>query len=118
MKQKEGNIGDIMITGFCLLAMTVLMLSYTDSMQLIQQKIQVSQIARKYILKMETEGYLTPDAKTALREELQEIGVTELDYDGTTLEVVGYGEPIALQLQGKLGEKYDFSEKRVSTAKN
>lgn len=118
MRQREGNIGDIMITGFCLLAMTVLMLSYTDSMQLIQQKTQVSQIARKYILKMETEGYLTPAAKTSLGEELQEIGVTELTYHGTTLEEAGYGEPIALQLQGKLRDKYDFSEKRVSTAKN
>ena len=118
MKKSVGNIGNVMITGFCMLAMTVLMLSYMDNMQLIQQKMQVSQLARKYILKMETEGYLIPSARVALTEELQELGVTEVAYDGTTLEAISYGEPITLQIQGKLREKYEFAEKRASTAKN
>ena len=118
MKKNEGNIGNIMATGFCMLAMASLMLSYMDHIQLIQQKTQVSQLARKYILKMETEGYLTPTARVSLTEELQELGVTEPIYDGTTLETVSYGEPIALQIQGKLREEYAFTEKRVSTAKN
>lgn len=118
MKKSRGNVGNIMVTGFCMLAMTALMISYMDSIQLIQQKTQVSQLARKYILKMETEGYLTPAARMSLTEELQEAGVTEFNYDGTTLNAVSYGEPITLQIQGKLREEYDFAEKRVSTAKN
>lgn len=118
MKKERGNIGNIMATGFCMLAMTSLMLAYMDQMQLIQQKIQVSQLARKYILKMETEGYLTPTARVSLTEELRELGVTEPVYDGTTLEAVSYGDTIALQIQGKLREEHDFTEKRVSTAKN
>lgn len=118
MKKSKGNVGDIMITGFCLLAMTVLMLSFTDNIQLIQQKTEVSQLARKYILKMETVGYLTPAETIALTGELQAIGVTEISYEGTTTNEVSYGETITLQIQGKLREEYDFSEKRVSTAKN
>lgn len=118
MKKSKGNVGDIMITGFCLLAMTVLVLSYTDNVQLIQQKTEVSQLARKYILKMEAVGYLTPADKTSLTTELQVLGVTDISYEGTTVNAVYYGEPIALQIEGKLRDKYDFTEKRVSTAKN
>lgn len=118
MKKSKGNVGDIMITGFCLLAMTVLMLSFTDNVRLIQEKTEVSQLARKYILRMETVGYLTPADKTALTGELQALGVTEITYEGTTVSEVGYGDSITLQIQGKLREQYDFSEKRVSTAKN
>lgn len=118
MKREKGNVGDIMITGFCMLAMTVVMLSYMDNVQLIQQKEAVSQLARKYILEMETVGYLTPQSQRRLTEELQQSGVTDIDYEGTTDTAVGYGEAITLILQGKLEGKYAFREQRVSTAKN
>lgn len=118
MKKDCGNIGDVMMTGLCILAMTVVMFAYMDNVQLIQQKMEVSQLARKYILRMETVGYLTPQDRTMLTSQLQEIGVSEIDYEGTTLNIVGYGEVVLLQIQGKLREEYDFTEKRVSTAKN
>lgn len=107
-----------MVTGLCLLAMTVVMLSYMDNVQLIQQKTEVSQLARKYILRMETVGYLTPGDRTVLTGELQAAGITDITYEGTTENEVGYGEPITLQIKGKLRGQYDFMEKRVSTAKN
>lgn len=118
MKKEKGNVGDIMITGLCMLAMTVVMLSYMDNVQLIRQKTEVSQLARKYILRMETVGYLTNQDCMKLTAELQEIGVTEINYDGTTVSGVEYGNPITLQIQGKLREQYVFTEQRVSTAKN
>jgi len=107
-----------MMTGLCILAMTVVMLAYMDNVQLIQQKMEVSQLARQYILRMETVGYLTPPDRTVLTSQLQEIGVSEIDYEGTTMSAVGYGEAVVLQIKGKLREEYDFTEKRVSTAKN
>lgn len=118
MKKECGNVGDIMITGICMLAMTVVMLSYMDNVQLIQQKTEVGQLARQYILRMETVGYLTPQDRTMLTARLQEMGVSEINYEGTTENEVGYGEPLTLQIQGKLREQYVFMEKRVSTAKN
>lgn len=117
-KRTRGNVGSIMVTGLCLLAMTVVMLSYMDNIQLIQQKTDVSQLARKYILRMETVGYLTSADRSMLTGELQAIGVTGVSYEGTTEETVGYGEPICLQIKGKLRGQYEFTEKRVSTAKN
>lgn len=117
-RREPGNVGNIMATGLCLLAMTVVMLSYMDNVQLIQQKTEVSQLARKYILRMETVGCLTPEDRTVLTAELQAAGVTEITYEGTTDDLVDYGEPICLQISGKLRGQYDFTEKRVSTAKN
>ena len=48
----------------------------------------------------------------------KELGVTEISYEGTTFSEVSYGDPIALEIKGKLKGEYGFVEKRVSTAKN
>ncbi|MCM1568641.1 MAG: hypothetical protein NC081_04250 [Roseburia sp.] len=118
-KQKQpGNIGDLLSTGLCILAMTVMMLAYMECTELIHQKSMAGQLARKYILRMETIGYLTEPDESALREELREIGVTDTSLAGTTLQQVGYGAPVTLCIKGKLGGRYTFEEKRVSTAKN
>ena len=117
-RRASGNVGSMMATGLCLLAMTVVMLVFMDDVQLIQQKADVSQLARKYILRMETVGCLTAEDKAVLTAELLAAGVTEITYEGTTELTVGYGEPICLQIGGKLRGQHDFTEKRVSTAKN
>ena len=118
MEKREGNVGNLLITGICILAMTVVMLSYMDSVELIQQKSQVGQLARKYILRMETVGCLTVEDRTALTQELFDLGVTEIDYADTTVSEVPFGEPITLRIQGKLKGEYAFKEHRASTAKN
>ncbi len=107
-----------MVTGICILAMTVVMLSYMKNVSLLQQKTEVGQLARKYILRMETVGYLQPDDKNALWQELDTMGVTEINLEGTTMHVAAYGSPITLCICGKLEGNYAFEEKRVSTAKN
>ncbi|MCH5343312.1 MAG: hypothetical protein J1E64_04670 [Acetatifactor sp.] len=118
MRKREGNVGDLLITGICILAMTVVMLAYMDSVELLQQKSQVGQLARKYILRMETVGYLTAEDKTALTQALSDLGVTEIDYTDTTLSPVSFGEPILLRIQGNLKGEHAFEEHRASTAKN
>ena len=118
MTKDKGNIGDLVTTGVCILAMTALMFTYMDNLSLIGQKMEVSQIARKYILRMETVGMLTDEDRAELCAELAAAGVTGLRLDGTTFAQAGYGEPIILQLQGNLKEDYAFTEKRVSTGKH
>lgn len=111
-------MADLLSAGLCILAMTVVMLSYMDNVSLLHQKAEVGQVARKYILRMETVGYLTPSDRTALQQELTSLGVTEIDLEGTTLYEMSYGSPITLEIGGKLKGEYAFEEKRVSTAKN
>ncbi len=118
MKKQKGNIGDIMTTGLCILAMCVVLLQFFNCVGLIEQKMKVGQLARKYILKMETMGCLPNTEKILLNRELADMGITDIDIRGSLVEPVGYGEAITLQIKGKLKGEYAFEEKRVSTAKH
>lgn len=117
MKKEAGNVGDFMAAGICMLMLTALLLSYMDSIRLIDEKSEVNQIARKYILKMESVGMLTETDSIMLYRELTDAGVSEVSLEGTTFVRAGYGEAIALCIKGKLRGMYEFEEKRVSTAK-
>ena len=117
IKQK-GSIADIMSTCICVLAMSVLLLFFLQWVEVIQQKQAVSQLARKYILRMETTGCLGATDRTLLETELLSSGVTETCLEGTSMNMVGYGEPITLLIRGRLKGGFAFEEKRVSTAKN
>ncbi|MCR5756094.1 MAG: hypothetical protein K6G30_14945 [Acetatifactor sp.] len=115
---QNGSVGDLAGSCLCILGMTIVMFSYLHTVALLQEKLMVSQVARKYILRMETVGYLTPADKTEMRCELENIGVTDICLDGTTMVNVPYGSAIQLKIAGKLGEKYDFTEERMSSAKH
>lgn len=117
MRKEKGNIGDLMAAGVCILLMTILLVSYIDSVRMINDKAEINQIARKYILRMETEGVLTETDRLALYKELAEAGAADISLEGTTVVRVGYGEALTLYIRGKLGGVYAFEEKRVSTAK-
>ena len=134
-KYHKGSVADVMSVGICVIAMTVLMLAYTGSIQLLNSKSQIDQIARKYILRMETVGYLTGTDRLEMTQELTALGATELDYTGSTLNRVAYGSTISLVIRGKIPGRsvvtgsslfdttqkialYEFEEQRISTAKN
>ncbi len=118
MKKARGNIANLLATGLCVLAMTVVVMEYMDSVSLIHSKWEIVQLARKYILRMETCGYLTGEDETKLMYELEQLGVKEVNLAGSTVNQVGYGEEIRLQIKGRLGEEHVFEEKRTSTAKH
>lgn len=117
-KKESGNVGEILAMGLCILALTAVMISYMDNVQLIAKKAEVGQLARCYLLKMETVGYLTPPDQIQLTKDLEKLGMTGIDYEGSTLNPAGYGNDVILQIHCRLGEAYEINEKRVSTAKN
>jgi hypothetical protein len=116
--REQGTVANVMVTGICILAMSVVMLSFLNDMQLIQQKTEVDQLARRYILRMETTGGLLGEDREKLIDELSQQGVTEIDLSGTTMGETGYGARIVLRIRGMLGGKYGFEETRASTAKH
>lgn len=117
-----------------ILAIAIIMMAYINIQQMISKKDDVSQLARQYILKMETVGYLRAEDKTQLIQRLTDTGMTDINLAGTTVTNVGYGNPVVLIIEGKLYmdklsggdlfqmvfEKQGFpiTEKRMSTAKN
>lgn len=117
MDKNEGSVGEFLVTGLCVLSMAAVMIVFLRCTGLIQQKLQASQLARKYLLKMETCGCLLSEDYSALLAELGGMGVSETDLTGTSFTPVGYGNVIELRIRGKLKGEYDFVEYRTSTAK-
>ncbi len=135
-KKSQGNIMDLVTVGILILAASIVMMTYLQCTQLIMTKLEISQISRKYILKMETEGYLTSQAEEDMLEELQKTGLKAISITGTTLDSVSYGDTITLQIKGLLpvnlvkdnaeeiwsegfGTRHIVvQERRMSTAKN
>lgn len=117
MKKEKGNAGDMLAACICMLAMTILMLNYMNHAGLIFQKAAIDQLARKYILRMETVGELSDSDRVTLLQELGALGAEEISLEGTSGRV-SYGETVELRIQGKLRGEYDFEERKVSTAKN
>lgn len=125
---------DLVTIGITVLAMSVVVMVYLECSGLMMKKLEISQISRNYILKMETEGYLSQENKNSLLQELQNIGVLEPELTGTTLQPVAYGDTILLKIKGKVvtrtikeedlwnggfeSRQVTMEEIRMSTAKN
>lgn len=85
-----------------LVVATVLILMNTSSTKTMLTKQKVDIIARQYILKMETDGYLMQNEEDNLIKELNKIGLENISLDGTTKNNVGYGKEINLNISGYL----------------
>ena len=125
---------DFLTMGIAMIAISIVVFVSLNVMDLMITKLEVSQIARKYILVMETRGYLAEDDKADMFNELGQVGLRDIDIVGTTLQSVGYGENIILSIKGNVSgwkasvgniwtkvfeiEEYEVEEKRMSTAKN
>ncbi len=135
MKRKSSaNVMNLVTIGMAILAITIVVMVYLQCTELMLLKLEVSQVSRKYILKMETEGYLTPHNQNELLLELKELGLKNVELTGTTLLPVPYGDTIILRIKGNVQKNMlkqeevwngatdvkllELEEKRMSTAKN
>ena len=133
--KNNGSIMDTLSVGICILTLSIIMIACFNSLELVNKKFEVNQLARKYILRMETVGYLTSNDKNKLNQELLELGIVSFNFEGTTLNQVGYGNPIILCISGYIhaneiagannvfsiffqDKDYEFYEIKMSTAKN
>ena len=130
MKKRKGSIVDILPSMIMVIAAVMLIMVFFDLYQILSLNEDVKQIARKYMLTMETMGYLDPANQTTLVQE------TDIDLTGSTMSDAEYGNAVYLQISCKLPmeqlnmDGYDmlqfvFQDKsipirvrRMSTAKN
>ena len=133
-KKSPANVMNLVTMCMAILAVSIVVMVYLQCTELLLIKLEVSQVSRKYILKMETEGYLTPENQKELLLELKELGIKNIELSGTTLNPVAYGDTIVLWIKGNIqanmikqdevwnGETdirlLELEEKRMSTAKN
>ena len=136
MKKRKGSIVDILPSMIMVIAAVMLIMVFFDLYQILSLNEDVKQIARKYMLTMETMGYLDPANQTTLVQELSDLQVTDIDLTGSTMSDAEYGKAVYLQISCKLPmeqlnmDGYDmlqfvFQDKsipirvrRMSTAKN
>ncbi|MBQ8822991.1 MAG: hypothetical protein IJZ82_10135 [Lachnospiraceae bacterium] len=134
LRKSKGSLLDFMTVCISLLAMVLVVMVYLNLSELMLTKLEVSQVTRKYILRMETKGYLDEGDKSALLSELASLGMREIELGGSTLSPVGYGENICLSVKGMVTgrvlnsedswlngfvqREFMVEENRMSTAKN
>lgn len=66
----------------------------------VSDKWGMRQVAREYMLIMETEGYLNATDQATLKAELESYGLYNINFSGTTTREVDYGKRIYLCISG------------------
>lgn len=136
MKKREGNVVDILPSMIMVITAVILITLFMDLYQVLSLNEDVKQISRKYMLTMETMGYLDPTNRTSLIQDLSDLQVTDIDLAGSTMTDAGYGNAVYLQISCTLPVeqlnmagadmlRYIFEDgaipisvRRMSTAKN
>ena len=99
MKKRKGTLVDFLPSCIVIIGLTILMLSYLSIIEAGDTKKEADQLARKYILEMETVGYLSAESRENLLLELEELGIENIDLEGTTFSQAGYGNAVYLSLK-------------------
>lgn len=105
MKKNKGFIEDMIIPLIALVIAMVLILMNSNATKTMITKQKVDIVARQYILKMETDGYLMSNEEDSLIKELNKIGLQNVSLNGTTKTNVGYGKEINLNISGYITTK-------------
>ncbi|QAA32711.1 hypothetical protein [Clostridium manihotivorum] len=96
MKKKKGEIDQYVIIVLGILSFFIITIASLNYVGSTDKYITANQIARKYVLKIESKGYLTPENAAKLRSELTNQGFSNIDLTGTTMSEVKNGEDVFL----------------------
>lgn len=102
MKKRKGNVVDILPSIIMVLAVMILITVFFNLYQVLSLNEEVKQLSRKYMLNMETVGYLDAANRTKLIQELSDLNVIDIDLTGTTMTDAGYGNTVYLQITCRL----------------
>lgn len=110
-EKKCGSIFNILPVFLGIIAITILSLMYLHFVRDMDKREQAEQIARQYMLEMESTGYMTEEAQEGLISRLHDIGINNINLSGTTMEDAGYGNEITLVINAKAPvTKFEISE--------
>lgn len=102
LKKKEGSIAKFGIPLFTMVAVFSIIVMFITYLNDIDKKDSVEIVAREYILKMETVGYLNSSDEADLYKDLEKLGVKNISIEGTTRSKIGYGKKITLSIKGQM----------------
>lgn len=99
--KKKGSVDIAVMSLVAILVMSFVFVFFISNVVPIKKSTDGEAIARKYMLKMEQNGYLTADNKTEMISDFNDIGINNIDISGTTLSQVNYGEDVYLCISYK-----------------
>ncbi len=99
-RKDEGFLYRVLPVLLSLCVVAVLVVLSAGFFAAIRQRDQIDQLAREYLLMMETEGYLSALGQQQLTASLEEAGLCDISLSGTTVTQVGYGEQIVVSISG------------------
>ena len=104
MKKDRGDTFNSIIPNLiCIIVVMVLIALFTSWLSNIDKRQNINQICRKYMLQMETTGYLTSDMEDSLINELTNAGLRNIEIDSkTSKSKVEYGNDIDLVVKGAM----------------
>ena len=102
MNKKNGSILKMLPVLIGIAAVSVLSLMYITYMDIMDRREMVFQISREYLLRMETEGYLTDEAAKEMISEIEKTGAVNINLAGTTLSKSEYGKEITLSIDAQI----------------
>lgn len=107
MKKKDSGFAEKLLPVLLSTGMVFgLVLFSGQLMEVLRTREAVNQIARAYLLEMETKGYLTSRDAVQLEYSLEkECGLAEIDFSGSTCTQTEYGGEIRLVIHGILRTK-------------
>ena len=108
IKKRKGQ-GDLIASLFVLLALTLFVFFFIHSIGDVNTRINLDQVARKYILRMESSGSLTAEEMEQIKTECNQIKSVKIatggsnspikvSYNGTNTST-GYGGTITLEIR-------------------
>lgn len=107
--KKDGTVGKMGIILLALISMFIALMMMISAFGDMENKSKVDSIGRKYILSMESKGYLSNEDEIKMINELKSIGGKNISTVGTTKSKVGYGNDIFLKVNGQIEvSAYEF----------
>lgn len=97
--KKRAGVGDLFVSMIAILAITLVTFLYINSLADIQLRTNLDQVARKYILIMESEGDLTSTQKQSMKEEMKAVSSDITNVTITTTGGNGYGTLVTLRAE-------------------
>ena len=94
--KKKGSMLSMLPVLLGMMAICVLSLMYLSYMSDYEKKEAADQLARQYMLKMESEGYMSETSKQHFISAMSELGFSQVNLSGTTFADAGYGNTIML----------------------
>lgn len=101
LRRKDKGILDQMLPAIVVIVLLAVL--WTGSMisaSNIDRSSDIHHVARTYLLRMESDGYLTEENRNLLLAELEALDMEKIDLTGTSFSDVGYGHEIRLVIRG------------------